>query len=372
MSELAARDVPVWGGGMRRMEAEEGAILVPAFVDLCCESGFPGFPAREDASSLAAAAVAGGFGHLLLSPRVIPIVDTPEHLSQIPRFLPGGTRAWAAAALTMGLEGHELSEVGLLKQAGVVALSDGGIPVRDTVVLRNAMEYARAFDIPIILRPADPDLDALGVCHESRLSAQIGLRGNPAANEEIGVARILALARSTGARVHLTHITSTRALDLITPSSGVTASTPARNLILDESVLGDGRYDSRYRLHPPVRSEGDRRALVSAVAAGSLWLTADHQPRAPEEKEHEFEHAIPGSTGLETAFAAAMTAIGSLDVVVHALSLGPAAWIGASGGFALVNPTAEFVVDAGTHKSRARNDALHGQALRGRVLGFVP
>ncbi len=354
------------------MDAPDGAILIPAFVDLCCESGFPGFPAREDAASIAAAAVAGGFGHLLLSPRVDPIVDTPEHISQIPRFLAGGTRAWAAAALTMGLRGEELSEVGLLRQTGVVALSDGGIPVRDTVVLRNALEYARAFGVPCLLRPADPDLDALGVCNESPLSAQIGLRGNPVANEEIGVARILALARSTRARIHLTHITSARAVEMIAADGGVTASTPARNLILDESVLADGRYDSRYRLHPPVRSAADRAALIDAVRAGVLWLVADHQPRAPEEKEHEFEHAITGSTGLETAFAAALTALGDVDAVVRALSTGPGAWIGAAGGLVLVDPQAEAVVDAGAHRSRARNDALHGRTLRGRVLEFIP
>lgn len=366
------RDVPIHGGGIHRTDAPEGAVLVPAFVDLTCDPGFPGFPAREDATSLAAAASAGGFGHLIFSPRVDPVVDTPEQLLQSIRWSASGVRFWPAAALSPGLQGAALTEIGLLREAGAVAISDGGMCVRDTVVLRNAMEYARAFGIPLLLRPADPDLDALGVVHEGPLSAQIGLRGHPPAAEEIGVARLIALARATRARVHLTHIGTARSIDLIAAAGGVvTASTPARNLVLDETVLADGSYDSRFRLHPPLRSAADRAALVDAVRAGVLWLTADHAPRAPEEKDHEFERAVPGSTGLESAFAAAMTATGDLDVVVRALSSGPASLVGCRGGYALVDPHAEAPVEAARHRSRARNDALDGRVLRGRVLGFI-
>lgn len=366
------RDVPIHGGGVFRTEAPAGAVLLPAFVDLTCDPGFPGFPVREDAASLAAAAAAGGFGHLVLSPRVDPVVDTPEQLLHSIRWSASGVRFWPAAALTPALAGTALTEIGLLREAGAVAISDGGLPVRDTVVLRNAMEYARAFDLPLLLRPADPDLDALGVVNEGPLSAEIGLRGHPPAAEEIGVARLIALARATRARVHLTHIGTARSVELIAAAGGlVTASTPARNLVLDETVLADGSYDSRFRLHPPLRSAGDRAALVDAVRAGVLWLSADHAPRAPEEKDHEFERAVPGSTGLESAFSAALTALGDLDAVVRALHAGPAGLVGCRGGFALVDAGAETIVDAATHRSRARNDALDGRRLRGRVLRFI-
>jgi dihydroorotase len=310
---------------------------------------------------------------------VAPVVDSPEVVAGIARELPGGIRLWPAAALTAGGLGVELTEVGLLRAAGAIALSDGGVPIRDSVVLRNAMEYARGFDLPILLRAADADLDALGVAHEGALAAELGLRGHPPLAEEIGVARAIALARATGARVHLLGITSARAVAMIAAGGGcVTASTAARNLVLDESVLGDGAYDTRYRLHPPLRSEADRAALVDAVRAGTLWLTADHQPRAPEEKEREFEAAVPGSPGLETAFAAAMTALGDLGAVVRALSTGPRSLVQGQDllalptGWAIVDPAARVTVDARSHRCRARDDALHGRALVGRVLGLAP
>lgn len=350
------------------------AVEVPAFVDLCCEPGFPGFPVRETAASLAASARAGGFGDLVLSPKVDPCRDTPENVGGATGI--DGVQFRTTGALTVGLAGVELAEFGLLRRAGVVALSDGGVPHRDTVVIRNALEYAERFDLPVILRPADADLDALGVVHESPLAAQMGLRGNPSSAEEVGVVRILALVRRCYARVHLTHISSRWSVALIRQAQAeglrVTASTPARSLVLDESHLDDGAYDARFRLHPPLRGEKDRAALIDAVRDGVLWLTADHQPRAPEEKEHEFERAAPGSTGLETAFGAAMTALGDLDLVVGALSLGPRRWLGLPDGASVhVDPDAELRVDPSAHRSMARNDALAGRVLRGAVVGWA-
>lgn len=380
------RNVRVWGADRARdveigapgPDVEgEGKWLVPALVDLCCDPGFPGFPVREDLASLGAAALAGGFGDLVASPRVDPVADTPEQVAQVPRVAPGGVRLWPAAAQTQGLEGKELAEIGLLGRAGAAFLSDGGVPIRDTVVLRNALEYARGFGTITMLRPADADLDALGVAHDGELAVRIGLRGNPAAAEEVGIARIVALVRATGAAVHLTHVGTARGVDAVRAARAeglpVSASTPARNLLLDEDVLAAGTYDTRWRLHPPLRTAADREALVSAVREGSLLLCADHQPRAPEEKDLEFERAVPGSTGLESAFSAALTALGDLDLVVAAFCTGPRALLPErTGGWALVDPHAEIAVRAGDHRSRARNDALEGRTLRGRVLSCFP
>lgn len=354
-----------------------GCWLVPAFVDLACESGFPGFPVREDLASLAAAALAGGFADLVTSPTGEPILDSPEPLADMRRTGPGGVRRWPLAAVTRRLEGRELSEAGLLRRAGALGLSDGGVPHADAVVLRNALEYARGFGMRVWLRPCDPGLDALGHVHESPVAATVGLRGNPAAAEVIGVARVIELVRATGGAVHLGPLSAARSVALVRDARAeglpVTAAVAARSLVLDESVHLAGAYDARWRLHPPLRGEADRRALVDGVRDGTLLVCADHQPRAPEEKELEFERAAPGSTGLETAFAAAMTALDDLDLVVRALAVGPRALLGtATRGWALVDPHGEQVVDAARHRSCARNDALHGRALRGRVLGTWP
>jgi dihydroorotase len=376
--------VPCFGGGSRAIDlsrygalsAAERArlLLVPSFVDLCCDPGFPGFPVRETPATLTAAASAGGFGELVLSPRVDPVVDTPEHLARAERGS-GHVRTWPTGALTLGLRGEELAEVGLLVRAGAVAVSDGAVPMRDSVVLKNALEYAREFGVVVLLRPADADLDAVGVVHDSPLATQLGLRGNSVASEIIGVARAIALARVTGARVHLSHIGSAQAIEQVATAQReglpVSASTPCRNLLLDEHALDDGSYDARFRLHPPLRGAGDRAALVDGVRAGVLLLAADHAPRAPEEKDHEFERAVPGSVGLASAFSAALTALGDVGVVVRALSTGPRACLGLPGGaWALLDPGAEWTVPhAGA--GPARCDALAGRRLRGRVLGLV-
>lgn len=374
--EAAPRDVVV-GDGAETVDAT-GLVLVPSLVDLACDPGFPGFPVREDLPSLAAAALAGGFGDLLAGPHVDPVVDTPEQLAAAPRVGPGGVRLWHAGAVTTGLAGAELAELGLMGVAGAAAISDGGKPIRDTVVLRNALEYARAFGQRVFLRPADADLDVLGVLHESGVAAELGMRGNPGAAEEIGVARIVALVRATGATVHLTHVGTARAVAAIRAARAeglpITASTPARNLLLDETVHFARPYDTRLRLHPPLRAPADREALLAAVRDGTLLLCADHAPRAPEEKDLEFERAIPGSTGLESALSAALTALdGDLVTLVRAFSDGPRALLpGAVGGWTLLDPHATVVVDAAGHRSRARNDALDGHTLRGAVRGCFP
>ncbi len=372
---MSAPEVPVFGGGVRAAPAASGLspevvarlVWVPSFVDLGCDPGFPGFPARETRESLVAAARLGGFGHLVLSPRVDPVVDTPEHVARMDVGL-SAVRLHAVGALTIGLEGKELAEVGLLKRAGAVALSDGGLAMADSVVLQNALEYAREFALPVLLRPADAFLDAVGVIHDSPIATHLGLRGNAAATEQIGVARAIALCRATGATVHLTHLGTAYAVEAIAAAQReglpLTGSVPARNLLLDESTLDDGRYDARLRLHPPLRSAADRAALIDGVRAGVLWLSADHQPRAPEEKDHEFERAVPGSPGLASAFAAALTALGELGVVVDALCRGPRRLLRLpEASFALVDPAAPYAAPL--------TDALAGTPLRGQVLDLA-
>ncbi len=369
--------VPVLGGAAVEVELDlPGDVLsrlvaVPAFVDLYCDPGFPGFPPRETLDSLVVGAAAGGFGAVLCSPRVDPIVDVPENLGRVETRC--GVRLLNAAALTAGLGGVELTEMGLLARAGALALSDGGLPHRDSVVLRNALEYAREFDLTVFLRPADADLDAMGVVNDSGVAVRLGLRGNPSATEEIGVTRAIALCRATGASVHLTHLGTAVAVERLDQARReglpITGSCAARSLLLCEDDLDDGAYDSRYRLHPPLRSAADRAALVDAVRAGVLAVAADHQPRAPEEKDHEFERAVPGSAGLESAFAATFTALGDIELAVRALATLPREILGLElSTLAIIDPLGETTPRAAGGRHRA--DALAGRSLRGAVLGL--
>ena len=359
-----------------------GMVLVPAFVDLGCDPGFPGFPVRETPLTLGDAALAGGFADLVTRPCVDPVPDQPEHLADLRRTLPGGVRVWPTPALTRGLAGQALSELGLLSRFSIPGVSDGGVPMVDTVVLRNAMEYARQFSLTLWLRPAEPMLDALGVVHDSPFACVLGLRGNPPASEEIGLARVIALARASGARVVVGPIGTRAGVELLRQATAdrlpITGYVAARSLLLDErAVDGNGAlsaFDTRFRLHPPLRSYDDRLALVGAVQERLLLVAADHGPRAPEEKELEFERAVPGATGLESAFAAVLTALdGDLSTTVHALAVGPRALLPEpTGGWTLVDPGAEHVVRPAAHRSLARNDALDGMVLRGRVIACFP
>lgn len=381
--ENAPRSVTLGGEGPSTAIDGAGMVLVPSFVDVGCDPGFPGFPVRETPESLGSAALAGGFGDLVTRPCVDPVPDQPEHLADQRRTLPGGVRIWPTPAMTRGLAGQALSEMGLLSRFSIPGVSDGGGAPTDTVILRNAMEYAHRFGLRLWLRPSDPMLDGLGVVHDSAFACVLGLRGNPVANEEIGLARIIALVRGTGARVVVGPISSRVGVELLRRAAAermpILGYVAARSLLLDERVVegtGPGQfpYDTRLRLHPPLRSWEDREALVQAVRDRLLVVAADHSPRAPEEKELEFERAVPGSTGLESAFAATLTALGGdLAATVQALSLGPRALLPEpTGGWALVDTRVEWTVDASGQRSLARNDALQGQRLQGTVVACFP
>ena len=363
-----------------------GAIIGPGLVDITTELADPGMTWREDLSTGSAAAAAGGFTSVVASPATNPVLDTPGLIGDLALRSAGagGARILFGGALTVGLGGQELAEVGLLAEAGCCIISDGGRPVSDSAVLRRAMDYLRPFGLPIVLRPGEPSLSGKGCMHEGLVSLRVGLRGDPAATEEIGIARIIAVARATGTPVHISHVTTEVGVDMIAQAKSqgvrISASTPARNLILTDEAIERVGYDTSLRLDPPLRSEQDRAALCRGLMSGDLDLViADHQPWSRVEKEVEFEWCQPGAMGLETAFSAVLTALeGDVLTTLRVLSVAPAALLGRnakmdSGEIAdlvVFEPGVERTV-SGPWRSKGVNEPLSGHLLRGHVRSTI-
>ena len=358
-----------------------GKVIAPGFTDLGAELCDPGICWREDLSTGSEAAAAGGFTTVVASPKTDPVVDNPVAVSEALVRAQGlsGARVEIAGALTLGLNGEAMSELGLMAEAGAVAFSDGRVPIANSGLLRRSLDYARPFDVPVFLRPGDTDLEGAGVMHEGKVSTQIGLRGIPAASEEVGVGRAIAMARLTGAQIHLSHVTTEAAVTLMRGAKAqglsVTCGVPARHLLLTDQLVDESVYDTATRLLPPLRSEADRAACVAAVLDGTIdCITADHVPMTQLEKEVEFMHAKPGAMGLETAFGAALTALSDVDATVRALAVGPAAVlgrqvsieVGSDADLVVFDPDAEAVV-SGPFRSKGLNEPLEGRVIKGRI-----
>jgi dihydroorotase len=291
-------------------------------------------------------------------------------------------------AITKGLAGESLAEMGEMVDAGVRMFSDDGSAVPTARLLRNALTYAKAFPVEVVIadHAEDPSLVEGGQMHEGLVSASLGLTGRPAEAEEIAVARDLAVARMTGGRLHLCHVSSARAVELVRRAKDdgirVTAEVTPHHLVYTDDDLRT--YDTNRKMNPPLRSADDRAALRAGLADGTIdAIATDHAPHAVEEKEAEFDRSPPGTIGLETALAVVLTELvepGVIDLVtaIDRLSGAPARILGAAdhGGpiepgrpanLAVIDPAATWTVEP-PFASRARNSAFLGRRLRGRVL----
>ncbi len=290
-------------------------------------------------------------------------------------------------AITRGLEGEQLAELGEMVEAGVRMFSDDGSCVPNARVLRNALRYATAFDDVVIAEHCeDPSLVEGGQMHEGYHSYSLGLAGRPREAEEVALARDLAIARMTGGRLHVCHLSSAGSVDLIRRAKQegvrVTAEvTPHHLVFTDEDLIG---YDTNLKVNPPLRAPDDRDALRAGVADGTIdAIATDHAPHAVEEKEAEFDHSPPGTIGLETALAAVLTHLVEPGIVplaraIDALSASPARILGAAdhGGplevgapanLVAFDPAATWTVEA-PFVSKSRNSAFLGRTLTGRVV----
>jgi len=363
-----------------------GLVAVPGFIDMRAFVGEPGAEHRETLASASQAAAAGGVTTIICQPDTDPIIDEPAIVDFVLRRARDTAivHLHPMAALTKGLEGREMTEIGLLKAAGAVAFTDGTSSVANAQVMRRALTYGRHFDALIVHHTQDASLAGEGVMNEGELASRLGLAGVPKAAETIVLERDVRLAAMTGGRYHAASLTCTDSLDVLRRAKeaglNVTASASINHLTLNErDVVG---YRTFFKLTPPLRGEDDRTALVQAVADGLIdVIVSDHNPQDVEVKRLPFSEAAFGAVGLETMLAAGLRLVkdGALDLMtlIRAMSTRPAELLGLNAGtlrpgraadIALIAPDEAWLLDAASLKSRSRNTPFDEARFEGRVV----
>ena len=362
-------------------------VVAPGLVDVPVHLREPGNEDVETIATGARAAAAGGFSAVCAMPNTDPVTDNQAAVGFIVRqsARAGLTCVYPIGAISVGQKGERLSEFGEMVGAGAVAVSDDGKPVASSHLMRTALEYARTFDIPVADHCEDPMLAAGGVMHEGLVSMRLGLKGIPAAAEEIMVGRDVLLAGLTGGHVHLCHISTRGSVELIRRAKEqgirVTAEVTPHHLALTDHACE--RYDTHAKINPPLREAADIAALRQALKEGVIdCIASDHAPHAYDAKEAAFDDAPFGIVGLETAFGVAYTElVGSgiltLPVLLQRMSTAPATAFRLPGGSLEPGAAADVVVldvracwsvDPAAFFSKSRNTPFGGRALTGRAV----
>lgn len=362
----------------------KGLTAVPGFIDLHVHLRDPGFTAKEEIHTGCRAAAAGGVTSLLCMPNTKPAVDTPETVRYIlEEAKTADAHVYVAAAITKGLQGAELCDLDALRDAGAVALSDDGRPVVDTACLVEAMRRAPELGMIVAAHCEDLFLAKKWYMNEGEISKELGLPGVPAAAEDCGTAREIAVAAAYDVPVHICHVSTKTSAALIRDAKArgvkVTAETAPHYLLMTDRELL--KKDADYRMNPPLRAEEDRLAMIEAVRDGTIDVIAtDHAPHTPEEKA-DFLKAPNGSIGMETSFAGAYTALVKTGVLtlgelVEKMSVRPAEILGIETGsigagqvadIVLIDENEEWVVDPDKLHGKSRNTPFKGMTLQGKV-----
>ena len=363
-----------------------GLLVVPGLIDIHTHLREPGYEYKESIESGSAAAVAGGFTAIACMANTNPVNDdaaVTEYIRDKARAV-GLVQVFPIGAVSVGLAGERLAEIGELNQAGVVGISDDGKSVMNSQLMRRALEYAGMFGLPVISHCEDIQLAAQGVMHEGRVSTELGLRGIPAQAEDIMVARDIALAELTGGRLHIAHVSTAGAVRLVHDAKArglrITAEvTPHHLFLTDEAVRG---YDPNTKMYPPLRTAVDVEALRQALKDGTIdAIATDHAPHDLADKEVEFDQAPVGIIGLETSLPLTLRLVNegvlTLTDAIAKLTWGPSQvfglakgtlQVGADADVTLIDTQTEYVVDRREFRSKSRNSPFHGWTLKGRAV----
>jgi dihydroorotase len=394
LGELLVRDgrVADLGPALGRPDGAEkidggGAVLCPGLVDMRVEVGEPGGEWRETVASAAIAAAAGGITTVAALPDSPLPIDDPAlvRLLRVRGEETGSLTILPYGALTKGCRGIDLAELGLLREAGAVAFTDGARAVGPARLMRLALTYARRFEAMVIQHPEEPTLAEGGAATEGELATRLGLPGIPAEAEAILVGRDIRLARLTGGAVHFAHVSTAAALALIRQAKDaglhVTCDTAPPYFDLNETAIGDWRTFAK--LSPPLRADGDRQAVAAALRDGTIDAVAsDHQPRDPDDKRLPFAQAASGGAGLATLLGVTLAQVhgGALPLAraIELLTAAPARLLGSAAGtlargapadLCLFDPERIWQVVSGALPGHAQNTPFDGRALEGKVVG---
>jgi dihydroorotase len=380
-------DISEVGTGVDVVDAT-GLLVVPGLIDPHVHLREPGYEYKEDIATGAKAAAAGGFTAVMCMANTKPVNDNESVTRYILKKAEGQpVKVYPVGAVTQGQKGERLTEMGELKSAGCVAVSDDGVPVSDPGLMRRALEYSSQFQMPVITHAEDARLVGQGSMNEGFVATKLGLKGIPNAAEDVIVARDISLAELTGGRLHVAHVSTRGAVELIRRAKErgvkVTAeATPHHLTLTDEEVVG---YRTEAKMNPPLRSKEDVEALRAGLKDGTIdCIATDHAPHASIEKDVEFDKAANGIIGLETAFSVVYGLVEegvlTMTELVRAMSSGPAMAFKLEGGRLSVGTPANisifdlkrsWVVDPKKLKSKSKNTPWAGKELKGVAVKTI-
>ncbi|MGE5246452.1 MAG: dihydroorotase [Betaproteobacteria bacterium] len=384
-------DLPADGADVIGLSAD--LVVCPGLIDMHVHLREPGQEHKETVATGAAAAVAGGFTAVACMPNTTPVNDNAGVTEYILKKAAeaGLARVYPIGAVSRGQQGELLADIGELKRAGCVAITDDGHPVATALLMRRALEYASMFDMPVIEHCEEQTLRADGVAHEGFHASTLGLRGIPGEAESIMAQRDISLAELTGGRVHVAHMSARQTLDAVrygkSRGARVTCEvTPHHFTLTDEMLAAPVPYDTNVKMNPPLREAADRDAMLQGLADGSVdAIATDHAPHHYDEKRVEFDHAPFGIVGLETAVSLCFDrlvhpGVVSLARLVELLSVNPARILDVPGGslsegapadITILAPDLPVVVSAERMRSKSKNTPFDGWRLRGGVAATI-
>lgn len=367
-----------------------GKVLSPGFIDVHVHLRQPGNTAAETVATGTMAAAAGGFTSIVAMPNTTPAADTAGAIELLKRTAQENAvvRVLPCGNMTKGGKGEEMAGIGSLKAAGVVALSDDGKCIQDHALMRHVVEYAKSFDLPILDHCEENTLAAGGVMHEGKWSVLLGFNGISSASEELMVARNIILARQIDWKIHMQHISAAESVVLLRRARErgirVTGEATPHHITLTDQCIK--KFDTNYKMNPPLRSESDRLAVIEGLADGTLTAIAtDHAPHTQTAKMVEFDHAPFGIIGLETALPLSFTelvtkGVLSIPQLIEKFTTGPADILGMKNyslavgnpaDITVIDPEAKWTVDKNKFFSKARNTPFDGFAVQGQVIMTV-